>query len=227
MLELLRVETPIFRPTASGKYPKPDVQQVGGRTLLKGVIIADVGPFRNSDRGEFDESGLRTAALLMRGGGQICYFSHPGTSGNMPHPYCGEWRNPRYESDALRADLLFSAAAGDVPNVGNVRDYVLAIAEENPTAINVSMRLYADQIPQGRGRSPLWKPLEIEGADLVGRGEATRSLLGATGKTNKPSAFERIAKIEADCARDGIRLPKRYTRAEAIAKADAILKGGR
>ena len=81
MLELLRVETPIFRPTASGKYPKPDVQQVGGRTLLKGVIIADVGPFRNSDRGEFDESGLRTAALLMRGSGQLCYYSHPSRDG--------------------------------------------------------------------------------------------------------------------------------------------------
>lgn len=232
-VETLRVATP-----AANRFgdfsDAPEVGRSGDRTLLRALIIAEQGEFKDAGRGEFDAQGLRTAANLMQASKQGARFGHATQSDDKVGAFVGEWINARFESGKLKADLLFSTAASNLPALGDVRSYVLSLAKETPWAINVSLQIVAERLTQGRGRSPLWLPLRILGADLVAVGAATNSLLGngelSVRQANAEAAAKRRARCEALLAKaygPNYKPAPRLTREAAIAKADAILRGGR
>lgn len=230
-LEQLRSVTPLSSATA-GRFDGIETSGASGRKILRGAIIAEAVEFRTG-RGVFDMEALRSASRLMNAmRRRPARLDHAGPHNDLGLlRYLGEWENIRVEGTKLRGDLVFSAAADRLPGLGDVAGYILTVARENPEAIGISLALYAEKIPRGHGQPPAWYPTEIMSADVVGIGDATRSLLDSAGKSTKQLEAEAAAKRGAECRAliakaqgTNYKPTRHYTRAEAIAKVDAILR---
>lgn len=180
------------------------VDRKAGRIL--GYVVAQEGPFREPDpRGEFDLLSLRRIVGLMEAKprGTKVRFGHPGLSSDGVGTYLGRAVNPRLDAvtverggkavrlRAVRADLHFSESAGGNNPNGNLREYLLGLAEEDPAALGSSLvvepeeevRLNGDGTPQtdqgGNRLPPLWRPRAIHASDIVDEGAAVDGLLSA------------------------------------------------
>jgi hypothetical protein len=92
---------------------------------------------------------------------------------------------------AVRADLHLSETAFESNPNGNLGDYLLDLAEEDPDALGASLVLRTDQEfrldekgrrakgPDGEDLPPLWRPKALHAVDVVDTGDATRSFLSA------------------------------------------------
>lgn len=108
-------------------------------------------------------------------------FGHPNMSSTALGTFLGRWKHFRRENGAAKADLYLSAAAAETPQ-GNLRDYVLKLATEDPKAFGASIvfqpgREY-QRGPEGeklREGDNLWDPnapvcvdlAKLHAADLV------------------------------------------------------------
>ncbi|MCX7428811.1 MAG: hypothetical protein NTW96_24695, partial [Planctomycetia bacterium] len=175
------------------------------RQIIFGVIIAEEGPFRDG-RGEFDAAGIRAIRDLMARvpGGLKSRFSHPTLLDDGLGKFLGRMQSPRLvtvwrggkQVSAVRADLHLSDTAFEGNPNGNLGDYLLDLAEEDPEALGASLVLNSDQEYRldARGRRllgdngeplpPLWKPTKLYGCDVVDEGVATCEFLGFTSTTS-------------------------------------------
>lgn len=174
-----------------------------GRKLIRGMVVAQLGPFKSEGRGEFDENSLRQIVELWPKAGLKSRFSHPNESSDGLGKFLGRARDPRLatafavgpdgarvEVAAVRADLHLDPSAFKTPN-GNLGQYVLDLAESDPGAISSSLvlnrseehRLNADGTPQlsadGQPLPPLWRVKRLYATDVVDEGDAVDDLLGA------------------------------------------------
>jgi hypothetical protein len=170
--------------------------------VVRGAILASEGPFREPDpRGEFNERGLRMICEQANAApkGLKMRWGHPDLSADGLGKYVGRAKNCRMGTTTVnrqklaccRGDLhLSDTAFEDNPN-GNLGNYVLKLAQEDPTAFMLSLviepeqeyRLNKDGSRQkgddGEPLPPLWYPKKLHAVDFVDQGAATDSLLDA------------------------------------------------
>lgn len=206
------------------------------RAIL-GYVVAQEGVFLEPDpRGEFDETSLRQIVKLMKAkpGGTKVRFGHPGLSSDALGSFLGRAKNPRLDSvtvqrngeavtlKAVRADLYFSASAGEGNPNGNLADYVMNLAEEDSDSLGSSLVLEPleelrrdnhgkpKMDDNGKALPPLWRVNRIHASDLVDQGATVDGLLSAGIEVDGlPDAVVRQAtelldRQFGDCSRDVI-----------------------
>lgn len=175
--------------------------------ILRGFIVAELGPFKTPGRGEFDKAGLQKIVELgnAKSIGLKSRFTHPGLSSDALGNYLGRVRNFRMDGDTkVRADLHFDPSAFTGPK-GNLAQYVMDLGESDPLAIGSSLviepkkefRLNADgtrmKSADGKELPPLWHPQRLFASDIVDEGDATNSLLSVEDLDELPDAAVRLA----------------------------------
>ena len=167
--------------------------------IIRGVILAEEGPFKTEGRGEFDEKSIDQIVKLSnaQSAGLKSRFSHPDLSNDGLGKYLGRVRNIRKEFQQTedgreialaRGDQHFAKSAFDTPS-GDLAGYIMTLAEEDPDALGMSLVLKTDEEfrldekkrpvtdDDGEPLPPLWRPTSLHAADFVDTGDATNSLL--------------------------------------------------
>jgi hypothetical protein len=80
-------------------------------------------------------------------------FGHPNMSGDAIGTYLGRARNFRRDGERARADITMAASAEKSPR-GNLSDYVLTLAEEDPAAFGCSVVMSGEVVDVPMGASP-------------------------------------------------------------------------
>jgi hypothetical protein len=75
-------------------------------------------------------------------------FTHPNMSNDGMGSYLGRWTNFRIDGDTVRADLHIADAAYTSPQ-GDLGNYVMDLAEQDPEAFGISMATQLDQQSYG------------------------------------------------------------------------------
>jgi len=174
---------------------------------IRGVILAEEGPFKSKGRGEFDAKGIKEIVKLARAapGGLKARFTHPTLSDDGLGKMLGRVRDTQLSSVQrvikgeprelmiARGDLYFSESAFNSPK-GDLATYVMDLVEEDNGGDNAGMSLVIEPQEEYRldkkGRRkvdeltgeelpPLWHPLSLHAVDVVDTGDATRSMLAA------------------------------------------------
>jgi hypothetical protein len=153
--------------------------------VIRGYIVAQLGPFKTPGRGEFDRQSLETIVRLMnvRPAGTKSRFTHPGMSDDGLGKFLGRAKNARLDGNSVRADLWLDPSSFASP-AGNIGEYVLTLAESDPEAFGSSLVLQTDREfrlePDGTRKRdaagedlpPLWRPKKIHASDVVDEGDA-------------------------------------------------------
>jgi hypothetical protein len=71
-------------------------------------------------------------------------FTHPNMSNDGMGSYLGRWTNFRLDGDTVRADLHIADAAYTSPQ-GDLGNYVMDLAEQDPEAFGISMATQLDE----------------------------------------------------------------------------------
>ena len=174
---------------------------------IRGVILAEEGPFKSKGRGEFNAKGIREIVKLSQSKpkGLKARFTHPTLSDDGLGKMLGRVRdvqtsaiqrvgkNGAQELMIARGDLFFNESAFTGPN-GDLATYVMDLVEEDEGGDNAGMSLVIEPHEEYRldkkGRRlvdeatgeelpPIWHPLALHAVDVVDEGDATRSMLAA------------------------------------------------
>lgn len=160
--------------------------------MIRGYVVAQLGVFKNEDRGEFDADSLTTIVRLMNEApkGLKSRFAHPTLSGDGIGKYLGRASNAWLDGDRVRADLRFDETAFRTPS-GDLATYLMDLAESDPDALSSSLVLRTDkQYRLGKNNKPalnedtgeplppIWRPTKLHASDIVDTGEAVDGLLG-------------------------------------------------
>ncbi len=171
--------------------------------MIRGVILAEEGPFKSEGRGEFDSDAISQIVKLgqAKPRGLKVRFTHPDVSNDGLGKYLGRTTNIRKqfvmrETDegrarevaVVRGDHTFSDSAHNTPS-GDLATYIMDLAEDDPDALGMSLVLKADEEfrtdskgnlatnADGEALPPLWRPTSLHAVDFVDTGDATNSLL--------------------------------------------------
>jgi len=165
------------------------------KEVIRGMVLAQEGPFKTYGRGEFDHKSLKKIVTLARKtpAGLKSRFTHPGLSGDGLGSFLGRVKNVSMDTVtvkrqdeitplmAVRGDLHFAESAFATPN-GDLASYVMGLAEEDPDAVSSSLVLKSDEEQQldAKGRPaldadgnelpPLWRPTALHASDIVDTG---------------------------------------------------------
>lgn len=160
--------------------------------IIRGVVLAQTGPFF-SGRGEFDQDSIKGIAKLVNASPQglkIGYGhpdpNHPGAPEELDG-FLGRAKNAVVDGDKTRADVHLDPTALLTPPGGGTSrgELMMARAESDPTSFGMSLQLSVDKKYRmdnhnkpkrndaGEVLPPIWTPLELLGADCVGKGDAT------------------------------------------------------
>lgn len=221
------------------------------KLTIRGYVVAQAGVFKDR-RGEFDE---RSLAMIVEQGnaapkGLKSRFTHPSLSEDGLGNYLGRASSFRLDSvaatvdgkpgriPAVRADLALADAARKSPK-GDLVEYVLALAEQDPDAFSSSLvlrtkkivRLNDDGTPKtdaaGRQLPPIWHPEALHASDVVDTGAAVDGFLSVDGETfsvsidDLPDALQRQGWAMLDRLFSG--QPRDVTEARLRAFADRYL----
>lgn len=208
----------LFR--ADGRKAAVGVDREG--KVIRGLVIAQEGPFKSEGRGEFDSGAIKEIARLTNAarGGLRSRFAHPGLSSDGIGSFLGREKNARVEEGVregadgrrsavsfVRADLHLAESAFTSPQ-GNLGQYVMDLAAEDPGALSSSLVIEPEITYRrdeknrpltdegGNELPPLWFPKRLWASDIVDEGDAVHgSLLSAEpiDWDNLPDAFVRHA----------------------------------
>ncbi len=166
--------------------------------VIRGVILAEEGPFKSEGRGEFDGKSLKQIVSLSKDhpAGLRSRFTHPDLSSDGLGKYLGRTKNIHRAtierggkvSQVVRGDHFFAKSAFNTPS-GDLATYIMDLAEEDPEALGMSLVLSSEEEfrtkPDGSPKvdengnelPPLWRPTSLRAVDFVDSGDATNSLL--------------------------------------------------
>ena len=176
--------------------------------ILRGMVVAQLGPFKSEGRGSFDKESLAGIVKLAnaKSGGLKSRFTHPDMSSDGLGKFLGRVRDHRMDKaldersgeivPAVRGDLHFDKTALDTPPEGGkpLGLYVMDLAESDPAALSSSIVVEPDRfIEDGKGGllkldededapegvTPLWRPRVLHASDIVDTGDAVDGLLSA------------------------------------------------
>jgi hypothetical protein len=114
--------------------------QVDGQAgIISGCSIAVAGEAAGHQL-IFDQTSLRQLLDIgnSRQGGIKSRFTHPGLSEDGLGKFLGRMKNFRLANDRLVGDLHLSNISANTPH-GNLKDYILTLAKEDPAAFGISV----------------------------------------------------------------------------------------
>ncbi len=187
--------------------------------VITGYIVAQEGPFKSEDRGEFDVAALKSIVRLMRASpnGLKSRFTHPDLSNDGLGKFLGRVKNPRLdkisvresqgqglsdEITVVRSDLHIDPSSHNTPS-GDLGTYVMDLAESDPDAMSSSLVLTVDleyridkkgrpkKDDDGNELPPLWRPVRLHASDVVDTGDAVDGLLSTLTTDGLPDAAVR------------------------------------
>lgn len=170
--------------------------------VIRGMVLAQEGPFKTTGRGEFNAHGIAKVAQLagLKQGGLKSRFTHPTLSDDGLGKFLGRVRDVRVDKvrvndrktiAAARGDLYFDKSAYKTPH-GDLANYVMDLAESDKGAISSSLVLQIDEEyrldtngnpeadTSGEPLPPLWHPKELHASDIVDTGDAVDDLLSSS-----------------------------------------------
>lgn len=172
--------------------------------IIRNVILCQVGPAKGHGvhlEQEFIEDGIAYAQKHWAKVGLKSRFGHPNMSNDALGTECGRFHNFRVEEDKMVADLHLYESANLSPTHPGMKDWLLSMAEEDPTAIMCSIVFVPDhyyQKNEQREKVKVWEydsegnwlsanrqmPIyvamgELQATDIVDEGAATEKLFSA------------------------------------------------
>lgn len=189
-------------------FASPGVAVDQEAKVLRGMVVAQLGPFKSHGRGRFDEESLNRIVKLgnSKADGLKSRFTHPDMSNDGLGKFLGRVKDLRISSaldartgkvvPAVRGDLHFNATAMDTPPNGGkpLGQYVMELAATDPDALSSSIVTEPDLfIEDSKGKltqvmdeseippgvTPLWRPRAVHASDIVDTGDAVDGLLSA------------------------------------------------
>ena len=150
---------------------------------IRGMILAQEGPFKSEGRGEFDQDAIHTVRDLAAKApnGLKSRFTHPDLSNDGLGKLLGRVRDPWLDTITVResegqvksnpvlccrGDLYLDESAFKTPNGGaSLGEYLLTLVESDPNAVSTSLVLETDYEHRTDPRTgrPL---LDADGAEL-------------------------------------------------------------
>ena len=138
------------------------------KNLIRGVILAEEGPFKSEGRGEFDRKAIRSIVKMAndKPGGLKSRWTHPGLSSDGLGKFLGRYSSVRSDTvlrDAgkdsdgkalmkemlvARGDLTFDKTALEPSPEGGGKPlgiYVMDLAESDPDAFGTSLVLQVNE----------------------------------------------------------------------------------
>ncbi len=126
-------------------------------------------------------------------------FKHPGTSTDVNEDgdtiqtiaddigsVVGRVKNIRKEDGRLRGDIVFGQYASNLPVLGDVKSYLLSMAQDDPTALGMSAVFEYKTDVSEEDNKPYARPTALFSVDFVGTPAANSSgLLAAKIKESK------------------------------------------
>lgn len=175
--------------------------------IIRGVIIAQEGPFKSEGRGEFDLDALTVIADKVNASpnGLKSRLAHPDESNDGIGKFLGRIKDATLEEigtreaegelktdriAVVRADLHIDPSSHTAPG-GDLGAYLMDLAESDSDAMSTSLVLQVEQEfrldDQGRllrdddGNEipPLWHPTHLHALDIVDTGDAVDGMLSA------------------------------------------------
>ena len=170
-----------------------------------------------------DMRTLQMLVALDEGKGNKVRLSHPGMCEDGMARRLGRFTDPRIVDDKVVGNLVFSRAAYDGPN-GNMADYVMTLAEEDPESFGLSVVVAQQQValnadgsetivPRGaevEGQALYMRPMEWRATDVVDEPAANRDGLFAAidFQGGGADAIEAFAQIDAFIEYNGLTVEK-------------------
>lgn len=162
--------------------------------VIRGMVLAEKGPFKTPGRGEFDDLSLDKIVELMaeHPNGLKSRLAHPTLSNDGVGKFLGRARDGWRDGNKIRGDLHFDPSSFKTPN-GDLGNYVMDLAESDPDALSTSLvlqsakehRLTKEGTKQtddkGDPLPPLWRPTKLHATDVVDTGDAVNGMLSVDG----------------------------------------------
>ena len=161
---------------SSGDGAGVTVDRKGGVIGNVAILTAGMAFPAMGEPFEIDGTMLQQCADLINASprGIKSRISHPeltggsfAAGGDSIFHQAGRARNARVENGQCRADMHIGAYAANSP-CGNVREYLCGIAEEDPAAIGLSIRFFADAPVVRENAAPLYRIAALTAVDFVG-----------------------------------------------------------
>lgn len=176
------------------------------KNILRGYVVAQLGPFKSDGRGEFDLTSLQQIVKIGNAApkGLKARFTHPDMSSDGLGTHLGRSLNYSMSTaidertgkkvPAVRGDLAFDKTALDTPPKGGkpLGLYVMDLAESDPDALSSSLVVtsvdFFDRNEKGElvqiddpemSQLPIWRPTKLRASDIVDTGDAVDGLLSA------------------------------------------------
>ncbi len=189
--------------------------------VLRGFVVAQLGPFKSEGRGEFDQASLDQIIRAWPSNGLRSRFAHPNESDDGLGKFLGRAHRPYLSTvvvdgksvPAVRADLHLNPTAFEKNPNGNLGDYVLDLAESDPGALSSSLvlkkkeewRLDDQGMPKlgadGVELPPLWRIDRLFATDVVDEGDAVDGILAPAARGTKlkfTADYVRLAEAHLD-----------------------------
>jgi hypothetical protein len=158
--------------------------------VVRGYVVAELGYFKSEGRGQFDQESLAKIVSLYgeKPAGIKSRFTHPSLSSDGLGSFLGRSKGAYLDGTKVRADLHLDPTAFTSPK-GDLGNYVLDLAENDPDALSSSLVLKTEKIEvlddRGRPKSdekgnpipPIWRPTALHASDVVDTGDAVNGFL--------------------------------------------------
>lgn len=179
--------------------------------VLRGFVVAQLGPFKSEGRGQFDLQSLHNIVTLGNSmpQGLKSRFTHPTMSSDGLGKHLGRAKSfvlstakdarTNKPVAAVRADLHFNQTSLEPPPGGGTPygEYVMKLVETDPDAISSSLDLTGgvdffletkngelqkvDPNTLSGDETPIWRPTRLAATDIVDTGDAVDGLLSVDG----------------------------------------------
>ena len=157
--------------------------------ILHKVVVAQAGKVKSYFE-EIDSETLSQIASLgnAKENGVKARFGHPNMCSSTFGTYIGRFRNYQVEGDAVLADLHLDEVCRSSPT-GNLYDYILKMAKDNPDMFGASIAFIPDEPAIGDGEYPLTRIQDLLATDLVDDPAATKSLFAVDSFSYQATRF--------------------------------------
>lgn len=194
---MLKKANPAIAPRGVESLQMNGDEKIGvdfAKRLIRGRVVAELGPFKSKGRGEFNMESLEKIVELGNQSkkGLRSRFKHPSMSDDGLGKHLGRDRNFRLDGNKVRSDFYLEETAFKVQVQGggiSLGQYVMELANNDPGALSSSLVL--DTIKEyrrnpdgtlqrdesGESLPPVWKPTTLFAIDVVDTGDAVNDFL--------------------------------------------------
>ncbi len=157
--------------------------------ILQKVIVAQSGKVKSY----FEEIDAQTLSQIVQLGnekekGIKARFGHPNMCSSSFGTYIGRFKNFQLQNDSVVADLYLDEVCKVSPS-GNLYDYIIRMAKNNPDMFGASMAFIPAEPSTGNGEYPLTRIQELLATDLVDDPAATNSLFAVDSFSYEATRF--------------------------------------